>query len=224
MGKERVGEVWNGGWRPVLLQSYSAVQQEYQVGGGWTVSEDALRHLERVAPAPAAGQRWTKDGTLILVHKFGNGCLAIGLTGVVGAPIDCARWLLDNGYSYVGTCDQVPVSDASPQASAIVSAHDARVAAREMVDARIRALAGQPFAGAIARVLRAACETQNIGAAEADALVSACREWENRRSEVAPGRRSLTPKQREACAIAAASGTCFVVDVVVDLYERSRSL
>lgn len=69
---------------------------------------DFLRaNADLIAPAPKAGQRWRRPGDTDALVVLYRDCLAIAPDDILadvwtsGSAVDLARWLLDNGYSYV---------------------------------------------------------------------------------------------------------------------------
>jgi hypothetical protein len=98
---------------------------------------------------------------------------------------------------------------------------------RRAVDAAVAKLRGEPFARAIQAVLVAAADLADPTRQEIDAIVAGCQAWEERRSQVAPGRRALTDAQRASCTASAndamrKAGRPYVSNHMGDIYERAR--
>jgi hypothetical protein len=105
-----------------------------------------------------------------------------------------------------------------------------RATSRQAIDAAIAHLRGQPFAVAIQRVLLGAADSFEFASqAELDAAIAACRAWEARRTEVAPGRRDLSMLQWMECYQAArvpwvvgCSRSTPFLGILGEVYEGAR--
>lgn len=184
-----------------------------ELRAGMVVRREPCENLKRVV----FGRVLDRHGTDVRIHWLGD-------SGPWHyASTEVADFLHDGRWRIV-TPDVAPLASLANAVAAIFERPDIATS-RRTIDIAIATLRGEPFARAIAAVLVGVAERTALAPVEIAALVRGARAHERRRSEVAPGIRSLTAGQFDACwAAAHYESESQWSRRLSEVYERARPL
>lgn len=175
------------------------------------------------------GMRISESGTLGVLHAE-CGDWRIGWLTFNGVEVPGALYTTGYVVDQIRRGARKVVESVTPPPAPVWD----RAASRRAIDEAVAGLRGQPFAKAIQAVLVAASDDRTLSRDEISVAIAACQAWEQRRGEVAPGRRALTEDQALRCRAAAflaigrtMRGQCdaeSIIDACASTYERARSL
>lgn len=179
-------------------------------------------------PALSAGMlvRRSVENLIGLVTSLGHDPVIVKWHGddkVTRYDLSTVRAYITSGHWHIVTPDVAPLASLARAVAAIFERADLATSRRH-IDTAIATLRGEPFARAIAAALVAASD-HALAPFQIAALVRGARAYERRRSEVAPGIRSLTAGQFDACwAAAHYESESQWSRRLSEVYERARSL